>query len=125
MFPDEESETRDSNPQGTVWDPPQADYQVSGKRGSNPRPLAWEANALPAELLPHDANVQNIELIQQIFISALQLIKCMIISCLLCSLHSFFIPLHSKISILITLKQFSKMIIRARIIWILSQYFFK
>ena len=24
----------------------------SGKRGSNPRPLAWEANALPTELLP-------------------------------------------------------------------------
>ncbi len=25
----------------------------SGKRDSNPRPLAWEANALPTELLPH------------------------------------------------------------------------
>ena len=25
---------------------------MSGKRGSNPRPLAWEANALPTELLP-------------------------------------------------------------------------
>ena len=25
---------------------------LSGKRGSNPRPLAWEANALPTELLP-------------------------------------------------------------------------
>lgn len=24
----------------------------SGKRGSNPRPLAWEANALPPELFP-------------------------------------------------------------------------
>src|SRR5438874_9722830 len=24
----------------------------SGRRGSNPRPLAWEANALPAELRP-------------------------------------------------------------------------
>ena len=24
----------------------------SGKRDSNPRPLAWEANALPTELLP-------------------------------------------------------------------------
>ena len=24
----------------------------SGKRGSNPRPSAWEANALPTELLP-------------------------------------------------------------------------
>jgi hypothetical protein len=24
----------------------------SGKRGSNPRPSAWEADALPAELLP-------------------------------------------------------------------------
>ena len=32
---------------------------ASGKRGSNPRPLAWEANALPTELLPHNANVQN------------------------------------------------------------------
>lgn len=26
----------------------------SGKRGSNPRPSAWEANALPAELFPHN-----------------------------------------------------------------------
>ena len=28
-------------------------YCKSGKRDSNPRPLAWEANALPTELLPH------------------------------------------------------------------------
>ena len=26
----------------------------SGRRGSNPRPSAWEANALPTELLPHE-----------------------------------------------------------------------
>ena len=26
--------------------------ELSGKRDSNPRPLAWEANALPTELLP-------------------------------------------------------------------------
>ena len=26
---------------------------LSGKRGSNPRPSAWEADALPTELLPH------------------------------------------------------------------------
>ena len=25
---------------------------LSGRRNSNPRPLAWEANALPTELLP-------------------------------------------------------------------------
>ena len=25
----------------------------SGRRGSNPRPSAWEADALPTELLPH------------------------------------------------------------------------
>ena len=25
---------------------------VSGKRGSNPQPPAWEASALPTELLP-------------------------------------------------------------------------
>ena len=25
----------------------------SGKRGSNPRPKAWEAFTLPTELLPH------------------------------------------------------------------------
>ena len=32
------------------------DYQNSlwsGKRDSNPRPSAWEADALPTELLPH------------------------------------------------------------------------
>jgi hypothetical protein len=28
----------------------------SGRRGSNPRPRAWEARALPAELLPHRSN---------------------------------------------------------------------
>jgi hypothetical protein len=27
--------------------------EVSGKRDSNPRPSAWEADALPTELLPH------------------------------------------------------------------------
>ena len=27
---------------------------LSGKRDSNPRPSAWEANALPTELLPRD-----------------------------------------------------------------------
>ncbi len=29
------------------------DYHWSGKRDSNSWPLAWEANALPTELLPH------------------------------------------------------------------------
>ena len=28
---------------------------MSGKRGSNSRPSAWEADALPTELLPHAA----------------------------------------------------------------------
>ena len=40
-----------------------ADIQVyikSGKRGSNPRPLAWEANALPAELLPLSIDYQSV-----------------------------------------------------------------
>ena len=27
--------------------------ELSGRRGSNPRPAAWEAAALPTELLPH------------------------------------------------------------------------
>jgi hypothetical protein len=27
--------------------------KVSGRRDSNPRPSAWEADALPTELLPH------------------------------------------------------------------------
>ena len=27
-------------------------FFLSGRRGSNPRPLAWKANALPTELLP-------------------------------------------------------------------------
>jgi integrase len=31
-----------------------AGLRRSGRRGSNPRPLAWEANALPAELRPHE-----------------------------------------------------------------------
>lgn len=31
----------------------------SGKRGSNPRLLAWEANALPTELLPQNYECKN------------------------------------------------------------------
>ncbi len=31
---------------------------MSGKRGSNPRPSAWEANALPTELLPQKTNAK-------------------------------------------------------------------
>ena len=38
--------------------------KLSGKRDSNPRPLAWEANALPTELLPRlyqtTANIANL-----------------------------------------------------------------
>ena len=34
--------------------PPELHWRsLSGRRGSNPRPLAWKANALPTELLPH------------------------------------------------------------------------
>ena len=29
-------------------------YTMSGRRDSNPRPIAWKAIALPAELLPHE-----------------------------------------------------------------------
>ncbi len=29
-------------------------YFLSGRRGSNPRPSAWEADALPTELLPRE-----------------------------------------------------------------------
>ena len=32
---------------------PHIQKKKSGKRDSNSRPLAWEANALPTELLPH------------------------------------------------------------------------
>ncbi len=32
---------------------------MSGKRDSNPRPSAWEADALPTELLPHFFVPQN------------------------------------------------------------------
>ena len=30
---------------------------MSGKRDSNPRPSAWEANALPTELLPQNVKI--------------------------------------------------------------------
>ena len=33
--------------------PPEQISTQSGKRGSNSRPSAWEADALPTELLPH------------------------------------------------------------------------
>ena len=32
---------------------------MSGRRGSNPRPWAWEAHALPTELLPRSFIVQS------------------------------------------------------------------
>jgi hypothetical protein len=32
---------------------------LSGKRESNPRPKAWEAFALPAELFPHETGNQR------------------------------------------------------------------
>ena len=35
---------------------------MSGKRGSNPRPSAWEADALPTELLPHFSHNDNAKL---------------------------------------------------------------
>ena len=34
-------------------------FSWSGRRGSNPRPSAWEADALPTELLPHVCSVGN------------------------------------------------------------------
>lgn len=34
-------------------------FFVSGKRGSNPRPSAWEADALPTELLPLVCKYKN------------------------------------------------------------------
>ncbi len=33
---------------------------MSGKRDSNPRPSAWEADALPTELLPPDFDISKI-----------------------------------------------------------------
>ena len=33
-------------------------HKMSGKRDSNPRPSAWEANALPTELLPRFSNAK-------------------------------------------------------------------
>ena len=38
--------------------------QWSGKRGSNPRPSAWKADALPTELLPLLYNTQTFPLDQ-------------------------------------------------------------
>jgi hypothetical protein len=44
---------------------------LSGRRGSNPRPTAWEAVALPTELLPRmwSANVRVAPFLAKIFIS--------------------------------------------------------
>ena len=44
-------------------------YFLSGKRGSNSRPSAWEADALPTELLPPvvmDCKISNYILFHQI-----------------------------------------------------------
>ena len=34
-------------------------HKMSGRRDSNPRPLAWKANALSTELLPHSLSLQK------------------------------------------------------------------
>lgn len=34
----------------------------SGRRGSNPRPSAWEADALPTELLPRGVGVAKLDI---------------------------------------------------------------
>ena len=46
-FPDPESGVLPITPGGN-----HPSFQRSGRRGSNPRPSAWEADALPTELLP-------------------------------------------------------------------------
>lgn len=35
---------------------------LSGRRGSNPRPSAWEADALPTELLPRGVGVAKLDI---------------------------------------------------------------
>ena len=35
-------------------------HEMSGKRDSNPRPSAWEADALPTELLPQYSSLCNL-----------------------------------------------------------------
>ena len=44
-------------------------FLLSGKRGSNPRPLAWEANALPTELLPQVTRCESVALRQRAYLS--------------------------------------------------------
>ena len=44
---------------GLGWRPPDSDLGVSDKRDSNPRPSAWEADALPTELLSHYLVLQS------------------------------------------------------------------
>ncbi len=48
-FPESESGVLPITPEGTKT----GLSKRSGRRGSNPRPSAWEADALPTELLPH------------------------------------------------------------------------
>ena len=40
------------------------DPALSGKRDSDPRPLAWEANALPTELFPQSYNHTRTETVE-------------------------------------------------------------
>ena len=35
-------------------------FRLSDKRGSNPRPSAWEANALPTELLSQNGGMDDV-----------------------------------------------------------------
>jgi hypothetical protein len=58
-FPDPESGVLPVTPRGSLVPvpysrvyAPRAGRKTSGRRGSNPRPSAWEADALPTELLP-------------------------------------------------------------------------
>ena len=45
---------------------------MSGRRDSNPRPLAWKANALSTELLPHSLFKQKCRAILQNFLNSKQ-----------------------------------------------------
>src|SRR5262249_39306043 len=52
-------------PRSTKWPTSRAKAE-SGRRGSNPRPQAWEARALPAELRPQPAQPYQTPLARQL-----------------------------------------------------------
>ena len=74
---------------------------MSGLRGSNPRPEAWEASALPAELNPlirlRAAKIQKFSFHQNIFEIIFKLLKIFNALCRNATYHSVLVSISKRV----------------------------